>query len=439
MSQADLRNSAGNPYLYLEGASGAAAAGLNVGGGDLFNIVVTSAASDIDPTSGTPSISIDPSANGNITFQPNGTGESVFVTGDVNIEAGNLDMPNTTIGGAEGVINLGGNRFVHNYGARNTFIGDIASNFSLTTADATDSVAVGYSALNALTTGPYNVAVGSSSSLSITTGNQNTAVGMLSLANTTVGTDNTTIGFSCGGNLQGSSSNANVLIGTSTGINLSTNSSNNIMVGPNVTGSLSDSATIRIGNQSGGNLQSLCYIAGIAGSSNTPTGVVGVDALGKLAGSNGSNGEIQIGGGTGPVWANITSSGSTIAITNGANTINLESAITPGVTWSVVTAASQAAAVGHGYIANNAGTVVISLPSVSAVGALLEVTGINNATGWQISQATGQQIFFGASSTTSGATGTLTSSATRDSVKMVCVVANTTWNVLSAVGNLTLV
>ena len=54
-------------------------------------------------------------------------------------------------------------------------------------------------------------------------------------------------------------------------------------------------------------------------------GVVQSSSSGVLASSNGSNGQILIGGGTAPAWANITSTGGTVIITNGANTINLES------------------------------------------------------------------------------------------------------------------
>ena len=43
--------------------------------------------------------------------------------------------------------------------------------------------------------------------------------------------------------------------------------------------------------------------------------------------TNGTNGQVIIGSTAGsPAWANITSTGATITITNGANTINLESA-----------------------------------------------------------------------------------------------------------------
>jgi hypothetical protein len=40
--------------------------------------------------------------------------------------------------------------------------------------------------------------------------------------------------------------------------------------------------------------------------------------------TNGTNGQVLIGGGASPTWANITSTGGTIAITNGPNSINIE-------------------------------------------------------------------------------------------------------------------
>ncbi len=107
-----------------------------------------------------------------------------------------------------------------------------------------------------------------------------------------------------------------------------------------------------------------------------------------------------------------------------------------GFTWSVITA-NQTASVNNGYICNKASTLVLSLPATSAVGDIIRVTGINTALGWQIAQASGQQIFFGATQTTSGATGTLTSSAIRDAIEIVCIATDTTWQVLSSIGNIT--
>lgn len=107
-----------------------------------------------------------------------------------------------------------------------------------------------------------------------------------------------------------------------------------------------------------------------------------------------------------------------------------------GLTWSVITGASQAMSVNNGYIANRAGNIAFSLPTTSAVGDIIAVTGINTALGWTIGYTTNQQIFFGTSSATL-TTGTLASTATRDTVYLVCVVADLNWNVVSSIGNIT--
>ena len=106
-------------------------------------------------------------------------------------------------------------------------------------------------------------------------------------------------------------------------------------------------------------------------------------------------------------------------------------------TWSLITA-SQTAVINNGYICNKAGTLALLLPATAVVGSLLEVTGIGANT-TQITQATGQQINFGLLSTTSGASGSLTSTATFDSLRLVCVATDTTWNVISSIGNWTVV
>ena len=138
-----------------------------------------------------------------------------------------------------------------------------------------------------------------------------------------------------------------------------------------------------------------------------------------------------------PNATNLTA-GPGIGIANGPGTITISSS-GGGLTWSTVTAATQAAVSNNGYIANNAGTVVITLPATSAVGDVIVVTGINNATGWSIAQNAGNQIFYGAKSTTAGTGGSLASTLTRDTVYLVCVTANADWNVTSSIGNLTVV
>src|ERR1041385_2749614 len=151
-----------------------------------------------------------------------------------------------------------------------------------------------------------------------------------------------------------------------------------------------------------------------------------------------TNGQLAIGNtGADPTAATLTA-GTGVSITNGAGSITIN-ATGSGLKWTVVTGTSQAAAVNNGYIANNAGLVTVTLPSTSAVGDMVAVTGINNATGWKVAQNAGNQIFFGTSSTTSGTGGSLASTATRDTVFLVCMTANATWNVVGAVGNLTVV
>ena len=61
------------------------------------------------------------------------------------------------------------------------------------------------------------------------------------------------------------------------------------------------------------------------------------------------------------------------------------------------------------------------------------------AGGWKIAQNASQLIHFGVATTTTGTGGSLASSAQYDVVTMVCSVANTTWTVLSSIGNITYV
>ncbi len=133
----------------------------------------------------------------------------------------------------------------------------------------------------------------------------------------------------------------------------------------------------------------------------------------------------------------VGSSGQILTSNGASNLPTWQAAPAGGLTWSVQTGTSVAGVANNGYIANNAGTVVVTLPATSAVGDTIAVTGINNATGWKVAQNAGNQIFFGTSSTTSGATGYIQSAATRDTATLVCMTANATWNVISSVGNIT--
>lgn len=148
-----------------------------------------------------------------------------------------------------------------------------------------------------------------------------------------------------------------------------------------------------------------------------------------------TNGQVVIGStGATPTAATLTA-GSNISIVNAAGSITISATGLAGFSWTVVTGTSQAMLSNNGYIANNAGLVTLGLPATSAVGDEIDVIG-KGAGGWLIQCGAGQTIVLG-SSTTSVA-GSLASTNRKDSLYMICTVANTEWQVASAPqGNIT--
>jgi len=108
-----------------------------------------------------------------------------------------------------------------------------------------------------------------------------------------------------------------------------------------------------------------------------------------------------------------------------------------GLTWTIVTA-DGAMSPSNGYIANKGTLLTMSLPTTCATGTIIRLSGMNAGL-WKISQAAGQSIKFGNQSTTAGTGGYLASVLTYDAVELICIVANTTWMVISSVGNITVV
>jgi hypothetical protein len=177
---------------------------------------------------------------------------------------------------------------------------------------------------------------------------------------------------------------------------------------------------------------------GTGSSTLTDHGVLigsGTAAITPLA--VGTDGQVLLGStAADPIFATLTSTGSTITFTPGAGTLNLE-ASAPGITWTEVTGTTQAMAVNSGYIANNAGLVTLTLPDTAAVGSIVRVTGKGTG-GWSIAQNAGETIIWDeASSTTTGVGGSLSSSDDYDSIELICITANTDWGVLSSKGNIT--
>lgn len=129
--------------------------------------------------------------------------------------------------------------------------------------------------------------------------------------------------------------------------------------------------------------------------------------------------------------------GAGTATTSGAgNTVTITTTGGSSFTWTIVTV-NTAMASNNGYIANAGSLLMLTLPTVSAVGDMIRVTGININLGWQVAQNAGQTIFYGNQTTTTGTGGYLASTLTYDCAELLCIAANTNWMVLSSIGNLT--
>ena len=167
---------------------------------------------------------------------------------------GNINLANSTA--TTGNILKGGNRFIHNFGSGNTYIGENAGNFTMSSSGS--NTASGTLALFSNTTGNANTASGITSLQQNTTGSNNTAGGAFALSSNTTGIANIGIGFGAGQNL--------------------TTGSDNIDIGND--GAVGEANTLRIGTSP---QQTRAFIAGIYGVTTGAAGVaVLVDSNGQL-------------------------------------------------------------------------------------------------------------------------------------------------------------
>jgi len=77
------------------------------------------------------------------------------------------------------------------------------------------------------------------------------------------------------------------------------------------------------------NLDGTIALAGTLTLAALGAGVMQTDGAGLVTSDNGANGQVLIGGGAAPAWANITSTGGSVTITNGVNSIDLDVAGPP--------------------------------------------------------------------------------------------------------------
>lgn len=156
--------------------------------------------------------------------------------------------------------------------------------------------------------------------------------------------------------------------------------------------------------------------------------------LTSIAGNTYLDGQVLIGSTAGGTLSNATlTPGAGVTITNGPGTITIASS--GAVSWSVVTGATNAT-VNSGYFCNHAASrVVVTLPDTAPVGSVVRIAGMG-AAGWEVAQNAGETIYIDSLVTTTGVTGKLQSSDTRDCVEMICFVADTDWLVVSSMGNI---
>lgn len=90
-----------------------------------------------------------------------------------------------------------------------------------------------------------------------------------------------------------------------------------------------------------------------------------------------------------------------------------------------------------GYFSDDpAANITFNLPASAAKYSIIQITNRQAAFNFTIAQASGQSIQFGSHVTTVGAGGSITSNAIGDTLELICVVADTTWQVLTSFGNL---
>jgi hypothetical protein len=175
----------------------------------------------------------------------------------------------------------------------------------------------------------------------------------------------------------------------------------------------------------------------LSGLSTTNSAALSTNATGVPTWLALTDGQVVIGSSAGAPAAATLSAGTGVTITNGHNTITVAS--NGANPWVDQTSASVTMATNTGYTSDDGATLVtFTLPTASAIGDWVEINGKGSGL-WTIAQASGQQIHFGSSATTSGASGTLSSTLQYDCVRLRCITANTIWVVVSVQGNLTVV
>jgi trimeric autotransporter adhesin len=282
-------NGANSITLETAGAAGTSELDADVGtAAPVAGVVQLLGGSNCSTTAAVDTVTIDLDASISVAGSITGGTGLTATTGDLVITAGNISLPTTTATAGIWVVN--GNRWMHSYGTDNTFVGNLAGNFTLT---GTNNVCMGTQCGLGLTTGSYNTGIGQGNTLIACTtgtgntaigsevmvhlvdGNDNTGIGRRSLTAVTSGDDNCCIGRDSGVHI--TTGDGNICIGSSAGTTYTTESDNIVISNA---GTAADAGVIRIGTAG---TQLKCFISGITGVTTAGAAVaVLVDGSGQL-------------------------------------------------------------------------------------------------------------------------------------------------------------
>lgn len=172
----------------------------------------------------------------------------------------------------------------------------------------------------------------------------------------------------------------------------------------------------------------------VAGLATANQGALVTDGSGVPAWQAMSAGQILIGTTAGAPIAAAINSGTGILVANGSGSITVSLSGVGSLVWNNVSGTTQAAVINNGYICSNAGQTTVTIPATAVQGSVIGVQG-TGAAGWILQANAGQTIHDG--NVASSVAGTITSTNQWDSVKVLCVIANTTFAVISSQGSLT--
>lgn len=154
----------------------------------------------------------------------------------------------------------------------------------------------------------------------------------------------------------------------------------------------------------------------------------------QTATAAGSNGQVLIASSVGqPAFSSVTSS--TLTITQGPNTLNLEAPsggwLYATIDYGTITLPASTLLVGYAV----SGPITFVLPTVAPLGSMYRILcgGISHSI--TLTQNSDQTIWFGSVNTTFGAGGSLAATNIGDALELVCVANPSQFFVVSSVGN----